>query len=70
MPPVVGVGVKLRDALGQGEFDGVWAEEAALSTEEATVYEHCGRGERKRPTTGWESLTPIERDVRLVRLLG
>jgi DNA-binding CsgD family transcriptional regulator len=27
-----------------------------------------GRGERKRPTSGWRSLTPIEHDVvRLVR---
>jgi DNA-binding CsgD family transcriptional regulator len=29
---------------------------------------HSGRGERKRPTSGWGSLTPTERDV--VRLVS
>jgi DNA-binding CsgD family transcriptional regulator len=57
-----------RDALGQQQFEAAWAEGAALSTEEAIAYAQRGRGERKRPTTGWESLTPTERDVvRLVR---
>ncbi|MCV7381949.1 LuxR family transcriptional regulator [Mycobacterium alsense] len=58
----------VRDALGQNGFDAAWAEGAALSTEEAIAYAQRGRGERKRPTTGWESLTPTENDVvRLVR---
>jgi DNA-binding CsgD family transcriptional regulator len=35
----------------------------ALSTEEATAYVQCGRGERKRPSSGWSSLTRAERDV-------
>ena len=38
-------------------------EGAALSTEEAIAYAQRGRGERKRPTSGWGSLTPAERDV-------
>jgi predicted ATPase/class 3 adenylate cyclase/DNA-binding CsgD family transcriptional regulator len=45
-----------------------WAEGAALSVEEAIAYAQRGRGERKRPTSGWESLTPSERDV--VRLVS
>ena len=45
-----------------------WAEGAALSTEEAIAYAQRGRGERKRPTSGWASLTPTERDV--VRLVS
>ena len=53
----------LRDAMGKKEFDSAWAEGAALSTEEAIAYAQRGRGERKRPTTGWASLTPTERDV-------
>jgi DNA-binding CsgD family transcriptional regulator len=57
-----------RDALGEPDFDGSWAESAALSIEEANAYAKCGRGERKRPTNGWESLTPTERDV--VRLVS
>ena len=39
-----------------------------LSTEEAIAYVQRGRGERKRPATGWASLTPAELDV--VRLVG
>ncbi len=58
----------VRDALGQSDFDSAWAEGAALSTEEAIAYAQRGRGERKRPTSGWESLTPTERDV--VRLVS
>jgi DNA-binding CsgD family transcriptional regulator len=53
----------LRDTLGENDFDSAWAEGAALSTEEAIAYAQRGRGERKRPTSGWASLTPAERQV-------
>jgi DNA-binding NarL/FixJ family response regulator len=53
----------LRNAMGNKEFDAAWAEGAALSTEEAIAYTQRGRGERKRPASGWASLTPTERDV-------
>jgi predicted ATPase/class 3 adenylate cyclase/DNA-binding CsgD family transcriptional regulator len=59
---------ELRDAMGNQDFESAWAEGAALSTEEAIAYAQRGRGERKRPTSGWESLTPTERDV--IRLLS
>ncbi|MGB9222884.1 response regulator transcription factor, partial [Mycobacterium sp.] len=55
--------VAVREALEQNDFDDAWAEGAALSTEEAIAYVQRGRGERKRPTSGWASLTPMERDV-------
>jgi predicted ATPase/class 3 adenylate cyclase/DNA-binding CsgD family transcriptional regulator len=56
-----------RNAMGEKDFDAAWAEGVALSTEEAMAYAQRGRGERKRPTSGWASLTPTERDmVRLV----
>ena len=58
----------LRDALGKRLFDAAWAQGAALSTEEAIAYAQRGRGERKRPNAGWESLAPAERDV--VRLVS
>jgi predicted ATPase/class 3 adenylate cyclase/DNA-binding CsgD family transcriptional regulator len=58
----------LRDAMGEHDFGDAWAEGVALSIEEAIAYAQRGRGERKRPTSGWASLTPAERDVvRLVR---
>jgi DNA-binding CsgD family transcriptional regulator len=53
----------LRDALGEQDFDAAWAEGATLSTEEAIAYAQRGRGQRKRPTSGWASLTPTELDV-------
>ena len=58
----------LRDALGEQDFDAAWAEGAALSTKEAIAYAQRGRGDRKRPTSGWAALTPTERDV--VRLVS
>ena len=50
----------LRDAMGEHDFESAWAEGAALSTEEAIAYAQRGRGQRKRPTSGWGSLTPTE----------
>jgi predicted ATPase/class 3 adenylate cyclase/DNA-binding CsgD family transcriptional regulator len=53
----------LQDILGEKDFESAWAEGAALSTEEAIAYAQRGRGQRKRPTSGWASLTPTERQV-------
>jgi DNA-binding CsgD family transcriptional regulator len=53
----------LRDAMDESDFDAAWAEGAALSTEEAIAYAQRGRGERKRPASGWAALTPTERQV-------
>ena len=57
----------VRNALGEHDFDAAWADGMALSAEEAIAYVQRGRGERKRPTNGWASLTPTERDI--VRLV-
>ncbi len=59
---------EVRDALGDSAFEGAWAEGEALSIEEAIAYAQRGRGERKRPATGWGALTPMELDV--VRLVA
>jgi DNA-binding NarL/FixJ family response regulator len=58
----------LREAMGDNEFADAWSEGEAFSTEEAIAYAQRGRGERKRPSTGWESLTPAELNV--VRLVS
>jgi predicted ATPase/class 3 adenylate cyclase/DNA-binding CsgD family transcriptional regulator len=58
----------LRNAMGEKDFDAAWTEGAALSTEEAIAYAQRGRGQRKRPASGWASLTPTEREV--VRLVS
>ena len=49
--------------MGQNDFDSAWAEGAALSSDEAIAYAQRGRGQRKRPASGWGSLTPTELDV-------
>ncbi|BDB40484.1 LuxR family transcriptional regulator [Mycobacterium kiyosense] len=51
---------RLRDAFGDNEFDVAYAEGAAMSTEDSIAYAQRGRGERRRPSTGWASLTPTE----------
>ena len=53
----------LRDALGTNDFDAAWAEGAALSIPDAVAYAQRGRGERKRASSGWASLTRAELDV-------
>jgi predicted ATPase/class 3 adenylate cyclase/DNA-binding CsgD family transcriptional regulator len=58
----------LRNAMGDDDFQAAWAEGRGLSSDEAIAYAQRGRGERKRPATGWASLTPAELDV--VRLVS
>jgi predicted ATPase/class 3 adenylate cyclase/DNA-binding CsgD family transcriptional regulator len=60
--------IALRTSMGDTAFDLARAEGAFLSIDEASAYALRGRGERNRPTAGWASLTPAERDV--VRLVG
>jgi DNA-binding CsgD family transcriptional regulator len=45
-----------------------WAEGETLSLEDAVAYARRARGERRRPSSGWASLTPTETDV--VRLVA
>jgi DNA-binding CsgD family transcriptional regulator len=56
------------DPGGVDAFEVAWAEGAALSVNEGIAYVRRGRGERKRPSSGWASLTPTELDV--ARLVG
>jgi DNA-binding CsgD family transcriptional regulator/tetratricopeptide (TPR) repeat protein len=53
----------LHEALGQGAFEAAWAEGTTLSTDDAVAYARRGRGERRRPSAGWDSLTPTEAKV-------
>jgi len=58
----------LRESLGDSDFDVAWSEGEALSNEDAVAYALRGRGERKRASSGWSSLTRAELDV--VRLVS
>lgn len=50
-------------ALGPGRFESAYAAGAAMSSDELVTYLRRRRGERKRPPSGWESLTPAELSV-------
>jgi predicted ATPase/class 3 adenylate cyclase/DNA-binding CsgD family transcriptional regulator len=58
----------VRNALERDDFDCAWDEGASLSTDEAVAYALRGHTGRKRPASGWASLTPTERDI--VRLVA
>jgi predicted ATPase/DNA-binding CsgD family transcriptional regulator len=59
---------RARQALGADDFGAAWAQGAQLSVEQAIAYAARGRGQRRRPTSGWASLTPTELEV--ARLVG
>jgi DNA-binding NarL/FixJ family response regulator len=67
---------KLRDAdlagacaaIGDDAFEAAFDEGRELDEDAAIEFAERARGERKRPTTGWESLTPTESNV--VRLIA
>jgi predicted ATPase/class 3 adenylate cyclase/DNA-binding CsgD family transcriptional regulator len=54
---------RARDALGEHAFDAAWAEGEALTVDEVVAFASRARGERKRPASGWASLTPSELEV-------
>jgi predicted ATPase/class 3 adenylate cyclase/DNA-binding CsgD family transcriptional regulator len=53
----------VRSALGDDIFDATWAAGAAMALEQAQTYATRGRGARRRPVSGWSSLTPTELEV-------
>ena len=57
-----------RHALGDDRFTQAWGEGQALTLDDAITYAARKGGGRKRPATGWASLTPAELEV--VRLVG
>jgi predicted ATPase/class 3 adenylate cyclase/DNA-binding CsgD family transcriptional regulator len=50
-------------ALGPVAFEKASEEGQGLSLDDAVAYARRGRGERKRPSTGWPSLSPSETQV-------
>ena len=62
-------GIELaRRQLDTASFESAFAEGTELSMDEAVSYASRSRGERRRPTFGWESLTPTE--LRVVELVA
>jgi predicted ATPase/DNA-binding NarL/FixJ family response regulator len=57
-----------RQALGDDRFTQAWKEGQGLTLNDAVAYAARKGGGRKRPATGWASLTPAELEV--VRLVS
>ena len=57
-----------RHILGDDRFTQAWEEGQQLTLDDAVTYAARKGGGRKRPATGWASLTPAELEV--VRLVG
>jgi DNA-binding CsgD family transcriptional regulator len=57
---------KLRETLGDEAVQNALEEGRAMPTDEAITWVRRARGSRKRPSGGWESLTPTE--LQIVRL--
>jgi DNA-binding CsgD family transcriptional regulator len=53
----------VRRSLDDETFAAAWAEGQGLAGDDAVAYAERGRGQRKRPPSGWASLTPMERQV-------
>ena len=53
----------LEDKLGPESLEAEYDQGRALSLDDAVAYVRRGRGERKRPSTGWASLSPAENHV-------
>ncbi len=52
----------ISETLGE-EYDSLTEEGAALSLSDAASYATRGRGTRRRPQSGWDSLTPVETQI-------
>jgi DNA-binding CsgD family transcriptional regulator/tetratricopeptide (TPR) repeat protein len=54
---------RLRAAVDPAELDAAWAQGAAMSLDDAVALARRGRGSRDRPSYGWASLSPTERQI-------
>jgi DNA-binding CsgD family transcriptional regulator len=57
------VGERARALAGDEPYDRAWNEGRALSLSEAVDYTLRSRGPRRRPESGWQSLTPVEHRI-------
>ncbi|OBJ39614.1 transcriptional regulator [Mycolicibacterium mucogenicum] len=53
----------LRAAMAPEDFAAAWDEGTRLTTDEVITYIQRGRGERRRSTNGWDSITRAELEV-------
>ena len=53
----------IKEALEEDAFHQAWNEGTNMNQHEIVSYVQRGRGERGRPSAGWQSLTPTEEEV-------
>jgi DNA-binding CsgD family transcriptional regulator len=59
-----------RQVLGEDDFDVAANAGRGLTIDDAIAYARRARGERKRPSHGWDGLTPMERQVADLAVAG
>ena len=59
-----------RAALGDADYDAAVESGHRLTIDDAIAYARRARGERKRPSHGWDGLTPMERQVADLAIAG
>jgi DNA-binding CsgD family transcriptional regulator len=62
--------VTARQILGEEAFEAARSEGTTLLLDDAVAYARRARGERKRPSHGWDGLTPTERATADLALQG
>ena len=62
-PPGIAPADQAEAALGSDDYRRAFEEGQTLSIEDLLAFIRRGRGERRRPTSGWASLTPTEMQV-------
>jgi predicted ATPase/DNA-binding CsgD family transcriptional regulator len=68
-PPADAARERAAQLLGP-RFDDIWAAGAELDAPTAVAYARRARGPRRRPRSGWDSLTPTELDVARLVVAG
>ena len=63
VPGHVALVAAIRGGLGSARLSRTQTEGALMSVDDAIAYASRGRGARKRPTSGWRSITPTEEQV-------
>ena len=58
-----GIETDLRAGLGDDGYEAAWGSGNELGIEDAVAWVRRARGSRKRPSGGWEALTPTESKV-------
>lgn len=63
LPGIVPTAERALAALGPEAYERAWQAGYAMDIDDVLAWVRRGRGQRRRPATGWRSLTPTEQQV-------